>query len=700
MKKFFKNIYNFFNNRYLILSIITILIAIIYIFQLFNLQIIQGAEYREKSQTRMLRTETVEAARGEIYDRNGVVLATNKLTNNVEIYKVNVDVDEQNTAIATLITILESNGDKIYSTFPINDTLDGFSFSSEEEENNFKKEIGLKSESTFDDVINYYIDKYALSNINDKKLQKKIIMVKYEGNINGYSLYNSAIIAKDISQESVAQISERQKELYGIVVVSGTKRYYPNGSLAAHVIGYVSSISQDEYKANKDNGYKINDDIGKTGIEQSFEKYLKGKSGTKKVETDSLGNVISETVTQEPEAGENVTLTIDYRLQKVAEESLKDVIYKLNNGLITREKIEEANAGAVVVLDVNSGEVLAMASYPTYDLNIDNLSVSEWASLNTSEVHPLINRAIAGKYAPGSTFKMLVGIAGVKSGGIGLDEKYLDPGIYPYGHKPKCWKYSAQGRTHGYVDLEGAIKGSCNCYFYEVGRRIGIDKIVEYAKLFGLNKKTGIELYGEKEGQIAGDNLNRTWQFGETLSAAIGQSENAYTPIELANYIATLANGGKLNKVSIVKSVKSEDNTKELTVEELNKISTEISGEEFEERTIDIGDDILNAVKQGMLSVTTETGGTANIVFKNSDIQVAGKTGTSQLGIGVENGLFVGFAPYDNPKIAVVAIIEHGDEGTYTANVVKPIMEEYFKISNENSANEKAQNAVKSTFGY
>ena len=161
MKKFFKNIYNFFNNRYLILSIITILIAIIYIFQLFNLQIIQGAEYREKSQTRMLRTETVEAARGEIYDRNGVVLATNKLTNNVEIYKVNVDVDEQNTAIATLITILESNGDKIYSTFPINDTLDGFSFSSEEE-NNFKKEIGLKSESTFDDVINYYIDRYSL----------------------------------------------------------------------------------------------------------------------------------------------------------------------------------------------------------------------------------------------------------------------------------------------------------------------------------------------------------------------------------------------------------------------------------------------------------------------------------------------------------------------------------------------------------
>ena len=206
MKKFFKNIYNFFNNRYLILSIITILIAIIYIFQLFNLQIIQGAEYREKSQTRMLRTETVEAARGEIYDRNGVVLATNKLTNNVEIYKVNVDVDEQNTAIATLITILESNGDKIYSTFPINDTLDGFSFSSEEEENNFKKEIGLKSESTFDDVINYYIDKYALSNINDKNLQKKIIMVKYEGNINGYSLYNSAIIAKDISQESDEQI--------------------------------------------------------------------------------------------------------------------------------------------------------------------------------------------------------------------------------------------------------------------------------------------------------------------------------------------------------------------------------------------------------------------------------------------------------------------------------------------------------------
>ncbi|MEG1204304.1 MAG: penicillin-binding transpeptidase domain-containing protein [Clostridia bacterium] len=246
----------------------------------------------------------------------------------------------------------------------------------------------------------------------------------------------------------------------------------------------------------------------------------------------------------------------------------------------------------------------------------------------------------------------------------------------------------------GYVNLSEAIKGSCNCYFYEIGRRIGISQLVEYSKQFGLGTKTGIELSNEAAGQIAGDGNPKNWYLGDTLSAAIGQSYNAYTPVQLANYISTIANGGDLNKISLIKQIRNENDGKDVALSEIEKHSKEFTGVDFKANHIDMDPSYINAVKQGMFSVTNDSGGTANIVFKNSNIQVAGKTGTSQVTSGSNNGIFVGFAPYDKPKIAVVAIIEHGGEGTYTANVVKPIMEEYFKISTGDKANEKEQNIV------
>ena len=681
--------------------IVVIVISVIFIATLFNLQIVNGENYREQSEKRMLRTKNITAPRGEIYDRNGVILATNKLSYDVELYKVRVSTKEQNDGILRLVEILNENSDKVYSTFPVNDDLNGFNFENTEEEQKWKKEMKLDSTLTFDQVIDKYIEKYELQDYSDNRLnQIKMVEIKYEANLNGYSLFNSATIAKDISQKSVAKIGEEKYKIYGISIVSVPKRYYPNGNLLSHTIGYVSKISSTEYEKKKEQGYNVNSVIGKAGIEQSFEKYLRGNDGVIKEETDTLGNVSSQTETTEAKSGDNVTLTIDYRLQKVAEESLLNTINGLQNGTLVGKKFSDANAGAVVVLDVDSGEVLASASYPTYDINslIGGISLKDWNALQNNSLHPMLNRVVSGIYSPGSTFKMLVGMAGLMNGKITVDEKYYDPGIYPYGYHPKCWLYTDRHMTHGWINIEGAIKGSCNCYFYEVGRRIGISEIVKYAKLFGLGQKTGIELSGEAAGTIAGaddkseDGLKSPWYLGDTLSAAIGQSGSSYTPIQLANYIATIANGGKLNKVSLIKSVDNEVAGTSESLADINKYTSEYTGVNFEEKDLNINSEYIDAIKKGMLSVTSETGGTSYIVFKNSDIQVAGKTGTAQVPNGNNNGIFVGFAPYDNPKIAVVAVIEHGGEGTYTANVVKPIMEEYFNIDKESKQNEKAQN--------
>ncbi len=702
----------FFNNRTLILSIIVVSISIIYIAQLFNLQIVNGKEYREKSEKRMLRTETISAPRGLITDCNDVILATSQNSFNVLLYRVGVDVNLQNEAIKKLIEILERNGDKIYSTFPINDSLDGFSFYDEESEKKWKKNNNIDENLSFDETIDYYIKKYGLEDfLADRQMKIKIIEVKYEGNVNSYSLSRSAVIAKDISDKSNAQIEESGYELYGVEIVSVPKRYYPQKNLFSHILGYVGKIGKEEYDSVKDSGiYTINSEYGKLGVELTFEKYLKGTDGVKKVETDREGNISSDTTVQEAVTGKTLRLTLDYRLQKVAQEALESTIEGIKNGSLTFNKkgIEDASAGAVVVLNCQTGEVLAMANYPNYDNNlfINGISNENWNKISKDPLKPMYNRAISNAFSPGSAFKMLVGIAGLQTGSITVTEKYTDPGIYPYGHKPMCWKYSTNRTTHGTINVSGAIKGSCNCFFYEVGRRIGISEIVKYAKMFGLGEKTGIELPEEATGNIAGsdknseDGLKSPWYLGDTLSAAIGQSENQFTVLQLANYISAIANGGKLNKVTIIKSIKDEHTGEEIPRNELEKYSNQITGVNFEERDLNINREYIDAIKEGMLSVTTDTGGTAAIVFKNSNIQVAGKTGTAERTSGSNDGIFVGFAPYDNPKIAVATIIEHGGEGTYTANVVKPIMEEYFNIVTEEKANEKETNVVENELKY
>ncbi len=683
-------------NRELVLSVVLIIISIIFLIQLFNIQIINGATYREQAENKIVRTESIPASRGEVYDRNGVLIATNKLTYNVELYRTKVGVELTNDAIRDLTDILVSNGDNIYSTFPINDSQDNFSqeyLQNEKKIRDFLKDIKLSEGSTFNDVVDYYTDLYAVNDYsyNDKI---KIIKVKYEANIRGYSLFNSAIIARDISKNSVAQIEELKNRLYGVNIISVPQRYYVSDTFASHIIGYVSKINNEEYNVLKDRGYTINSMIGKSGIEESMEPYLKGTDGTKRVVTDSLGNVTSEQITQEANSGNNVYLTIDYRIQQVVESSLVECLQGLRDGTYVGKVIPEAYSGSVVVLDVDTGEVLAMASYPNYNINsfVNGISSEEWNNLISDTQKPMFNRAIAGTYSPGSTYKMLVGIAGLESGGITVDEYINDPGMYPYAYNPKCWIYSSYNTTHGDLKLAEAIKVSCNCYFYEVGRRIGINNIVEWAKNFGLGQKTGIELSGEASGNIAGNNVD-SWSLGDTLSASIGQSTNLFTPLQLANYISTIANGGTLNKVSVIKNVGTDITS--ISLSDIASYAKEFTGVNFESKDLNISKYYIDSIKEGMYAVTTDTGGTARDAFIDSKVEVAGKTGTAQVPNGDNNGIFLGFAPYDNPKIAVVAVVEHGGEGHYLAPMVKEIINSYFDIYTNDGQKEKSQDIVK-----
>jgi len=343
----------------------------------------------------------------------------------------------------------------------------------------------------------------------------------------------------------------------------------------------------------------------------------------------------------------------------------------------------------VIVMDVKTGEILALASYPNYDPNhfINGISAENWAIYNNPETKPMFNRAIQGAYAPGSTFKMVSAIAALETHVTTIDELILDEGKYNKGHKPKCWIYS-NGSTHGHVNISSALKYSCNYYFYEMGFRMGIDELSRYAKYFGLGSKTGIELPGEKSGTLASRNSSNEWSIGDTLSAVIGQSFNNFTPIQMAQYISMIANGGNKIQPTLIKSVSSSTN------EEIRNYTNQKLGiQPSSTEDITISQETLDAVYEGMRSVTGDAGGTAYSIFSEFEIEVAGKTGSAEAG-NKTNAWFVGFAPYYEPEIAVVVIVENGGHGNYTAEVVLEIMKEYFNLDSNTTEDIASQDEM------
>lgn len=671
--------------RYNILTTIVYIIGIILLIQLFNLQIIHGAEYRETSNSRLTRESIIKAARGSIKDRTGVELVSTDTGYSVEIYSTKVSDSELNNSIKKFIEILESNKDEFVDNLPIE--VDPYKFKQEdvESQKNWKIQYEMDENYTAEQAFNALKEKYEITE-SDVKMARKIMAVRYEISRNGYSTTKSVTIAKDISNTSAVQIREQNSMLSGMYVVTEPVVSYKSGSLASHVLGYVGAINAEEYEVRKDR-YRNDDVIGKSGIQYVFEDYLKGTDGIRQVDMTVDGAVTSEYTAQEAIAGSDVILTIDANLQKVAEDALEKNIKDIAKGKYGEKT--DSEAGAVVVMNVDSGEVLAMASYPDYNPGKYSEEYSE------DSTGKYLNRAISSAYAPGSTFKMVVASAALTTGEISPTSLVNDNGIYPYGDRQACWYYRSYGRGHGYLNVTQALKYSCNYFFYDMGYRIGIDKIAEYAKKYGLGQKTGIELEGEATGSVASkeyaESLGQGWYISDTLSAAIGQSYNNFTPIQMARYVSMIANDGKSIDTTIVKSIIKPDGT-EISKDEINEyVKNKLGLGDTNLEDVKISKEDSQAIKKGMRGVTSEAGGTAAAYFSDLDIDIAGKTGSAQTGIdGEAHGWFVGFAPYDDPEIAVVVFVEKAGSGGYTSDVAKKIIKEYFGMNSEKVTEDKS----------
>ena len=678
------------NLRFNLLTVLIYIIGIILIAKLFSLQIVHGAEYREESNTRLTRESTLEAARGDILDRTGTTLVTSTTEFSLEMYKSKVDNDTLNASILNMVQVLEKYNTSYVDSFPI--SIEPFKFTiSDETLSKWKKANDLDENITAEEAFYKFKDKYKIQNTNNIQEIRKIIAIRYEISQKGYSSTKAITIAENIPREAVAEFSESSEKFAGIDITVEPKREYTSGSLASHILGYASQISQEEYETRK-NTYSQNDIIGKTGIEYVFEEYLKGKNGTRQIDMAVDGTTTAEYISEEAIAGSDIVLTIDANLQKITEDALAANIQKIASGGFGQKF--DTNAGACVVMNVNSGEILAMASYPTYNPAdfVGGISTENWNKYNNDTAHPLVNKAIQNSYSPGSTFKMVTAIAGLESGAIDLNTRINDTGQYNKykDYRPKCWYFSDYGKGHGWLNVSQAIERSCNYFFYETADRMGIDTLVKFSRYFGLGNKTGIELPSETAGVVSSKESkqklhpdNPNWMPGDTLQSAIGQFDNEFSPIQMARYISILSNGGNRINPTIVKTIRNADGS-EVSKEEIESfVNQKLGIEEEQMEDIDINQEYLDAVLAGMESVTQDSSGTAYVRFKDFNVSVGGKTGSAEVAGNKVNAWFVGFAPFENPEIAIVVIVENGGHGNYTAEVVRDIMAEYFGMNTQ-----------------
>ena len=668
------------NIRFNIINILVYLIGIILIVQLFNLQVVHGESYREQSNTRLSRSSVIKAARGSILDRSGNELAGVKTENNIEIYKTNISDEELNKSVLNLVELLNKYEIGYDDTFPVK--INPFEFTiSGDELTNWKKKYKIAEDATAEEAFYKFKNKYEITNDNVEEI-RKIISIRYIITTTGYSATKSITIATNVNEEVVAQISERNSDFPGVSISTNAARTYLAGNLAAHVIGYTGKIKEDEYNANKDI-YNIDDIIGKTGIEYVFEKYLKGTDGEKQVEMSVDGTITGETVAKNAIAGSDVVLTIDSNLQKVTQDSLENCINKIRSGGFAQTY--DAQGGAAVVMNVNTGEVLATASYPTFEPQwfVGGISQENWAYLRDDSRHPQLNKTIQSTYEPGSTFKMVTAIAGLETGAITTKERINDTGVYrKYNMEWKCWYYTSYHRGHGYQNVTQALQHSCNYFFYETGDRMGIDNLSKYALHFGLGKKTGIELPNEKEGAVASKETYAKLRNGgrigpgDVLNASIGQGDNNFTPMQIAKYISSIANGGNVVKPTIIKSILNSDGS-EVSRDEITQYTNEKLGYSDTDDGITISQESVNVAKEGMRMAASEAGGTGSA-----------EAGKDKDGNDLVNAWFVCFAPYEKPEVAVVVMIENGGHGNYAAEVARDVLTQYFGMNESTEINE------------
>ncbi len=650
---------------------------------LYNSQIVQGDEFRAQSLASNATSEEVEASRGIVTDRNGKVLISNRLTYTL-VFSAKGFTDDRslNDAIWRLIGLCRENGLEWTDQLPLTESLpvalkmgswdESFVLFAQSEDLpgafNDPFELDMSAQALFDKLRQLY----ALDESYDDQQARIIAGVRYMLAVHDI-LGTKYVFAKDVSVELISEIVDGRYA--GVETSTSSARVY-NTPYAAHILGRIGPIYHEEWVGDEDNGvagyrdlgYSMNTLVGKDGVEKAFEQYLHGSDGTKLVTTNSEGKVTGEVYVVEPQPGGTVALTLDIDLQAATEDSLSSVIGEMERDGVSR-------GGAAVALAVGSGEVLAMASYPTYDLSrFDELYDS---LISDTERAPLFNRAVDGTYAPGSTFKPVTAVAALQSGVITPYSTIRDQGVYRYyaTHQPSCWIYSSYGSTHGSIDVTEALTVSCNYFFYEVGRLMGIDTLSAYAAQFGLGSSTGIEI-GDSSGSLAcpeyAEDAGLEWTDGQTLTAAIGQSYHLFTPLQLANYVATLAGGGEHYEAHLLKNVKSYDNSQVLYA--YNK---------GPKNTVEISDSTLDAVLEGMHDLTV---GSLYYEFSDCVVSAGAKTGTAEVSGGNVNGVFIAFAPYEDPQIAVAVAIEKAGAGAALAPVAVDIINAYFSRSTSSTA--------------
>ena len=631
---------------------------------LYDAQVVHGSENRARSITSNTASETVTASRGIITDRNGKVLVSNRLAYTLVVDKSSFGKDEAvlNDAIWQLIQLCQEQGVTWNDTLPMT-TGSSPQLTSKSLTKSFREYLDdnkLPTDGGSAEVLAAMRKLYKVDDSYTDAQARLIVGVRYE--LDGRSSYT---FAEDVSTELLGRITDGKYR--GVTIKTAAARVY-NTKLAAHILGTVGAIWQEEWRSDEstgyvgyaDKGYNMNDLVGKDGVEKAFEEYLHGKDGKRLITTDENGKITGELYTREPQPGGTVALTIDIDLQQVVEDTLASTI----QGMIDKDSNERG--GAAAVIQVGTGEVLAMASYPTYDLETFNQDYDE---LVKDERLPMFNRATQGVYAPGSTFKLCTSVAALEEGIITPSTIIEDKGIYTYyvDPQPMCWIWRQAHTTHGRINVSQAIVDSCNYVYYEVGRLTGIKKLDEYATAFGLGQSTGIEI-GDVSGVLASPEWaeahDREWTDGQTITAAIGQSYNLFTPLQLANYVATLVSGGEHYEAHLLKNVKSYDNSRVIDVYGKGPLND-----------LNISDSTMAAVTKGMHDLTYDS---LRSAFSRCVVEAGAKTGSAQVGTDIANGTFVAYAPYDDPEIAIAIVVEKGGSGSLLANAAVDIINAWF----------------------
>lgn len=641
-----------------VLSILLILVLILYSIRIYSIQIVNSDKYSSNAKgSTASRTAVLKAPRGEILDSFGRQIAANRDGYNIVFNKAYVK-DNINDIILSLISILDEQSIEHKDRLPI-EYNEPYNFKEGESTKKLIKTLDLADYATAANCLTRLIERYELEDYTLEQ-QRKIAGVRYSMEIEDFSISYPYTFAEDIPTELMRKISESHFLLDGVSVEVVPFRYYPDTSLAVNLIGTVGPIYEEDWlegEKYKDRGYAFDDKVGKSGIEYYAEDHLRGTDGEITYYLDEEGNIISQEITKKAIPGKSIMLTLDAKMQRTVQDALSSTVRELQS------KGGTAKAGAAVVIDIHTGGIITSANYPTYD----TATMSEnYDALLADPSNPLTDRAFQGVYPIGSTIKPIVAAAALENNQYDTSEVIFCKQRYDYfsDYTPSCMHY------HKNMGLTAALSKSCNYFFFELGRRVGAMTLTDYFKQFGLGVKTGVEV-NDSAGILVEPTSNGFG--GDTLQISIGQM-NAFTPLQLANYVATFANGGTHYKATLIDKIVSYDMTK--TYDECKPVVL---------NNVSLKDSTISSIKQGMLSVTVD--GTGQAALGDYPIKIGGKTGTAQVKDKADHSTFIVFAPYDNPEIAISVVLEHGSSSYASGNLVRQILDAYFSTT-ENTADD------------